>query len=114
MRSQTSGGFEGMALSPDGKKLYPLLEKALTGAPAKQIYAHEFDAVAKSYTGARFTYELETKGESIGEFVLYTPTKGARHRARQHARRRDRLQARLPGRVGERHGQRHQDRAREP
>ncbi len=50
-RSQTSGGFEGMAVSPDGTKLYPLLEKPLD-AVGNTILASEFDTLTKKYTAS--------------------------------------------------------------
>ena len=73
-RSQTSGGFEGMAVSPDGTKLYPLLEKPLDGV-GNTIIASEFDTLTKKYTGKRFTYQFD-KGTSIGEFILFEDDKG--------------------------------------
>ncbi|HEY5959421.1 MAG TPA: esterase-like activity of phytase family protein, partial [Polyangiaceae bacterium] len=73
-RAQSSGGFEGMAISPDGKKLYPLLEKPLSG-DGSQIVASEFDIVTKTYTGKRFSYQFD-RGTSIGEFILFTESKG--------------------------------------
>ena len=73
-RSQTSGGFEGMAVSPDGTKLYPLLEKPLDGV-GNTIIASEFDTSTKKYTGKRFTYQFD-KGTSIGEFILFEDDKG--------------------------------------
>ncbi|MGC4066383.1 MAG: esterase-like activity of phytase family protein [Polyangiaceae bacterium] len=74
VRAQTSGGFEGMAISPDGSKLYPLLEKPLDGI-GNEIIASEFDINTKSYTGKRFVYQFD-KGVSIGEFILYTDRQG--------------------------------------
>jgi glycerophosphoryl diester phosphodiesterase len=73
-RAQTSGGFEGMAVSPDGTKLYPLLEKPLD-AVGNVIIASEFDTLSKAYTGKRFTYQFD-KGSSIGEFILFAEDKG--------------------------------------
>ena len=73
-RAQTSGGFEGLAVSPDGTKLYPLLEKPLDGV-GNTIIASEFDTVTKAYTGKRFTYQFD-KGTSIGEFILFSADKG--------------------------------------
>jgi glycerophosphoryl diester phosphodiesterase len=75
VRAQSSGGFEGMAISPDGSKLYPLLEKPLDGV-GNIIIASEFDVATKKYTGKRFTYQFEAKGVSIGEFVLFADNKG--------------------------------------
>lgn len=75
IRAQSSGGFEGMAISHDGSKLYPLLEKPLDGA-GNTIIASEFDIATKKYTGKRFTYQFEAKGTAIGEFVLFSDNKG--------------------------------------
>ncbi|HYP91238.1 MAG TPA: esterase-like activity of phytase family protein, partial [Polyangiaceae bacterium] len=75
IRAQSSGGFEGLALSPDGSKLYPLLEKPLD-AVGNDILASELDVASKRYTGKRFTYQFEPKGVSIGEFVLFADNKG--------------------------------------
>jgi glycerophosphoryl diester phosphodiesterase len=74
VRAQTSGGFEGMAISPDGTKLYPLLEKPLDGI-GKEIIASEFDIKTKSYTGKHFVYPFD-RGVSIGEFILYKERRG--------------------------------------
>lgn len=73
-RSQASGGFEGMAVSPDGSKLYPLLEKPLDGV-GNTIIASEFDTRTLKYTGKTFTYQFD-KGVSIGEFILFEADKG--------------------------------------
>lgn len=74
-RARASGGFEGMALSPDGTKLYPLLEKPLDGI-GNQILMSEFDLLTQSYTNKHWTYQFEPRGISIGEFVQYAPGKG--------------------------------------
>lgn len=75
VRAQSSGGFEGLAISPDGKKLYPLLEKSLDGV-GNTIIASELDIATKKFTGKRFTYQFESKGVSIGEFILFADNKG--------------------------------------
>ena len=47
-----SKGFEGMAISPDGKKLYPMLEGALsTDLNQSRLIINEFDLRKRSYTG---------------------------------------------------------------
>ncbi|CAN5725472.1 hypothetical protein BH09PSE5_BH09PSE5_07850 [soil metagenome] len=76
MRAKRSGGFEGMALSTDGTKLYPLLELPLTGQDAKTLLIHEFDLATKAYTGKQFQYVLDAKGTNIGEFQLFNATEG--------------------------------------
>lgn len=75
-RAQRSGGFEGMAMSPDGSKLYPLLELPLTGQDAKILLISEFDVATKRYTGVQYRYVLETRGTNIGDFTLYSPAEG--------------------------------------
>jgi len=74
-RAQTSGGFEGMALSADGTRLLPLLEKPLTGDDPRTLRIHEFDIADRAYTGVDYRYVLDERGEAIGDFVLH----GARH-----------------------------------
>ena len=69
-RAQTSGGFEGMALTTDKTRLLPLLEKTLVGGEAGTLLIHEFDLASKSYTGTRYKYLREARGESIGDFII--------------------------------------------
>jgi hypothetical protein len=58
VRGARSGGFEGMALSPDGTKLYPMLERPLDGT-GNQILIFEFDLFTQQYTARRWTYPYE-------------------------------------------------------
>ncbi|KAI8802539.1 hypothetical protein BJ742DRAFT_832421 [Cladochytrium replicatum] len=71
-----SNGFEGMGSSVDKKVLYPLLEGTLAGEPAGTLRIHEFDTVAKKYTGKTFTYRLEANGTNIGDFYMYNDNQG--------------------------------------
>jgi len=76
-RAQRSGGFEGMALSHDGTKLLPLLERPLTGGEANTLLIHEFDLATKTYTdGVRYKYPLAPRGTNIGDFILFDETHG--------------------------------------
>ncbi|EPX55771.1 hypothetical protein D187_008332 [Cystobacter fuscus DSM 2262] len=75
-RVNGSGGFEGMALTPDGKKLLPLLEKTLVGGKDKTLLIHEFDIESRRYTGVKYEYVLEEKGTNIGDFILVDDTHG--------------------------------------
>lgn len=75
-RAQRSGGFEGMALTSDGKRLIPLLELPLTGATAKTLLMSEFDLATERYTGKRWTYQLEARGTNIGDFIMTDATHG--------------------------------------
>jgi glycerophosphoryl diester phosphodiesterase len=45
-----SGGFEGMAMSPNGRFLYPILEKRLDRDPAGTRRVYEFDIRAGAFT----------------------------------------------------------------
>ncbi|PDT85245.1 esterase-like activity of phytase family protein [Sinorhizobium sp. BJ1] len=73
-----SGGYEGLALSKDGTKLYGLLEGPLwidnesveqaDGRPALRIV--ELDAARKSWTGRSWLYPLAEGGEAIGDFNM--------------------------------------------
>lgn len=76
VRAQRSGGFEGMALSTDGTRLYPLLELPLAGQDGKTLLIHEFDLATKAYTGRQFTYTLDAPGTNIGDFILYNAGEG--------------------------------------
>lgn len=73
-RAQRSGGFEGMALTADGEKLLPLLEKPLEGDEENLI--HEFDLATKSYTGKQFKYPLNERATAIGDFIMFSPDRG--------------------------------------
>lgn len=73
-----SGGYEGMALSKDGSKLYGLLEGPLwtdgetveqaDGRPALRII--ELDVASKAWTGRSWLYPLAEGGEAIGDFNM--------------------------------------------
>jgi len=71
---QSSGGFEGMALTTDKKYLLPLLEKPLQGA--RNLLIHEFDLDAKSYTGKKYEYPIDTRATAIGDFVMFNEKRG--------------------------------------
>ncbi|WNG43994.1 hypothetical protein F0U60_07730 [Archangium minus] len=75
-RVARSGGFEGMALTPDGKKLLPLLESPLKGGKERTLLIHEFDIESRRYTGVKYEYVLEEKGTNIGDFILFDETHG--------------------------------------
>jgi hypothetical protein len=69
----SSRGFEGMAISPDGKTLYPLLEGSLTTDPdQRRLTINEFDIDARQYTGRQWFYRLDapiSTGQSIGDMT---------------------------------------------
>jgi hypothetical protein len=69
----TSRGFEGMAITPDSKALYPLLEGSLTTDPdQRRLIINEFDIDARQYTGRQWFYRLDapiSTGQSIGDMT---------------------------------------------
>lgn len=77
--ARRSKGFEGMAASPDGSRLYALLEGPLWNAE-RQAYEQvdgrealrvlEFDTARGAWTGRSWLYPLETNGHAIGDFNL--------------------------------------------
>lgn len=80
-----SKGFEGMASSPDGSKLYALLEGPLWNAAAKAnetldgktvLRVLEFDVARKAWTGRHWKYLLEAGHHAIGDFNMIDATTG--------------------------------------
>jgi hypothetical protein len=65
----SSGGFEGMAMSLDGKTLYPMLEKGVSGDVAQLRRINEFDLGAERYTGRIWWYRLDADSVSIGDLT---------------------------------------------
>jgi hypothetical protein len=65
----SSKGFEGMASSPDGRYLYPLLEGTVAGDIAGDLRMNEFDTRSGSYTGRTWTYRLESAAHAIGDAI---------------------------------------------
>jgi glycerophosphoryl diester phosphodiesterase len=74
-RAQTSGGFEAMALTPDGKHLLPMLERSLDKEDEKTLRIHEFDIDARKFTGVRYQYKLD-QGTRGADFILTDETHG--------------------------------------
>ncbi len=65
-----SKGFEGMAVSCNGKTLYPMLEGALTtDVDQQRLIISEFDTKTRRYTGQTWSYRLEAIGNSIGDLT---------------------------------------------
>jgi hypothetical protein len=65
----SSRGFEGMAISPDGRTLYPLLEGTVAGDPPGSLRLHEFSLRAGAYTATRWTYPLADPAHAIGDAI---------------------------------------------
>ena len=69
----SSRGFEGMAISPDGKTLYPMLEGALLTDPdQRRLIINEFDIQTSSYTGEQWSYRLHQASHAIGDLTAVT------------------------------------------
>ena len=65
-----SNGFEGMALSGDGRKLYPALEGPLTTDPDKtRRWIYEFDVRTERYTGRRFQHRVADPSYLVSDFT---------------------------------------------
>ncbi|HEY5892810.1 MAG TPA: esterase-like activity of phytase family protein [Chthoniobacterales bacterium] len=75
-RASASGGFEGMAITADGKKLLPLLEKPLADGDTNTLLIHEFDIASRHFTGVRYKYPLDVRGTNIGDFIMFSRTNG--------------------------------------
>lgn len=77
-----SGGYEGLAMSKDGARLYGLLEGPLfledgsvekaDGLTALRII--ELDTASKAWTGRSWLYPLSEGGEAIGDFNMIDGT----------------------------------------
>ncbi|MFC4639115.1 esterase-like activity of phytase family protein [Deinococcus hohokamensis] len=63
-----SGGFEGLALGPDGRSLYGLLEKPVLGDLPGQLRLMRFDLSTRAWALAG-RYALESGGEAIGDLT---------------------------------------------
>ena len=80
-----SKGYEGMAASKDGTKLYPLLEGALWDETTKSYEAVdgkqylrivEFDVNTNKWTGRHWKYVMEGNHHAIGDFNMIDATTG--------------------------------------
>ncbi|NMG06714.1 glycerophosphodiester phosphodiesterase [Brasilonema sp. UFV-L1] len=65
-----SKGFEGLAISPDKTKLYPLLEGSVLGDPNDALRIYEFDITSKQYEGLVGYYRLENSSHAIGDLTV--------------------------------------------
>lgn len=64
-----SKGFEGMAKSVDGRRLFPLLEGTVSGDTPGSLRMYEFDLRTGAYTANRWTYQLEDPSHAIGDAI---------------------------------------------
>lgn len=75
-----SRGFEGMGQSPDGRRLYPMLEGALIDDIAG-LNIYTFDIENERFTNASandhsYRYRLDEGASAIGDFTLFSETSG--------------------------------------
>jgi hypothetical protein len=62
-----SNGFEAMALSKDGRTLYPILEGPLAGADPLDRVVFEFDVRERRFSGKRWTYRMSEPGTLVSD-----------------------------------------------
>jgi glycerophosphoryl diester phosphodiesterase len=75
----SSNGFEGMALSQDGRKLYPALEGPVAGDDPSTRRIYEFDLRSHSYTSTRRTYRIGGPGAPASLFLSDLSALDERH-----------------------------------
>ncbi len=67
----SSRGFEGMAVSPDGMTLYPMLEGTVVSDTTGLLRIYEFDVRSKQYvTDTLRFYPMEDPANAIGDFAV--------------------------------------------
>lgn len=66
---KTSAGFEGIARSPDGRWLYPLLEKPLTTDQQRALRMLVFDTQSKQFIPEHYFYPLDEGATEVREFI---------------------------------------------
>ncbi|NAZ87123.1 esterase-like activity of phytase family protein [Kineococcus indalonis] len=64
-----SKGFEGMAISRDGRYLFPMLEGPVVGDDPQDLRVMRYDTQQHRYRGEEFTYRLESPKNAIGDFA---------------------------------------------
>jgi hypothetical protein len=72
-RVRRSGGYEGMALTPDGRTIWALMEQPLFAPNSNQpegpfLRLLEFDVARMDWTGRTLRYRLEPGATAIGDF----------------------------------------------
>jgi hypothetical protein len=79
-RVRRSGGYEGMALTPDGQTLWAMLEQPLFAPDSNQAEGQflrvvEFDVPRMEWTGRQVRYRLEAGATAIGDFNFIDATR---------------------------------------
>lgn len=78
-RVPRSGGYEGMAVTPDGARLWAMLEKPILTPEGREegrfLRVLEFDTAAGRWTGRSVRYALEQGATAIGDFNMIDATR---------------------------------------
>lgn len=78
-RVPRTGGYEGMAVTPDGSRLWAMLEKPILTAEGREegrfLRVLEFDTAAARWTGRSVKYALEQGATAIGDFNMIDATR---------------------------------------
>ena len=78
-RVPRSGGYEGLAATPDGTRLWAMLEKPILNAEGRPegnfLRVLEFDTQAARWTGRSVKYALEQGATAIGDFNMIDATR---------------------------------------
>lgn len=64
-----SRGFEGLAISPDGRTLFALVEGTVAGDPLGTLRINEFDVASERFTGRVIRYRLAEGATNIGDMT---------------------------------------------
>ena len=71
-----SRGFEALASSPDGRRLYPIVEGALVDDPVKRRrWIYEFDTAGNRYTGRTWAYQTDQEADVVGDTFMIKKNK---------------------------------------
>lgn len=71
---KTTAGLEGMAINPQGNKLYPMLEKPVIGDAEKTLRIYTFDVDSEQFEEGYFLYQLDGNATEIRELVAINDT----------------------------------------
>jgi len=74
-----SAGYEGMAATPDGSRLWAMIERPILGANGQPegnfLRVLEFDTAAARWTGRQVRYRLDDGATAIGDFNMIDATR---------------------------------------